>query len=306
MRRLPGPFGVLAYHRVAATDLDPWALSVTPQHFDEQLTVLKALGRVENLDDALGASLLERCCRWRPTFAITFDDGYVDNLVDAVAILERHDAPATVFIATGMLDAPWFWWDVLADLALGSDISTDELLESAVRVGLLADVSTSDGPKDPDDLHALLYAALSPRSNDEISGCLHELSTDIGIAPTPSGRPLTTEELHALAAHPLVTIGIHTVNHRRLTLLPPDEVRRELIDGASRLDDLFGARRRVLAYPYGATSSEVVGIARSTGVVHGVTTAGRWVGLREDPMLIPRLHPHDLGHDAFAGWVAKA
>ena len=47
---------------------------------------------------------------------------------------------------------------------------------------------------------------------------------------------------------------------------------------------------------------EVSGIAKSTGVTYAVTTAGRWVGLREDPMLIPRLHPHDLGRDDFADW----
>jgi peptidoglycan/xylan/chitin deacetylase (PgdA/CDA1 family) len=123
--------------------------------------------------------------------------------------------------------------------------------------------------------------------------------------PTPSGRPLTTEELHRLASHPLITIGIHTVNHRRLTLLPSGEVRTEITEGARCLDDLLGVRRRVLAYPYGATSPTVAGIARSTGVTHAVTTEGRWVGLREDALLIPRLHPHDLDGDAFADWVNR-
>ena len=304
--RRPGRLGVLAYHRVATLDHDPWSLSVTPEHFDGHMAVLRELGRVDRLDEALGTPTLMRCRRRRPTFAITFDDGYVDNLVDAVAVLERHDAPATVFIATGMLDRQWFWWDVLAEVAFGSGISTDQLLESAVRVGLVASLPTGNATDDLQSAHALIYDALRPRTNDEIDRCLHEVSAELGVTPKPSGRPLTTEELHQLASHPLITIGIHTVNHRRLTLLPPDEVRRELVDGAGRLDDLLGARRRVLAYPYGATSAEVSGIAKSTGVTYAVTTAGRWVGMREDPMLIPRLHPHDLGRDDFADWVASA
>ena len=102
-RRRPGRLGVLAYHRVATPEHDPWALSVTPEHFDEHMAVLNELGQVDRLDAAL-ATPLGRCRRRRPTFAITFDDGYVDNLVDALAILERHEAPATIFVATGMLD----------------------------------------------------------------------------------------------------------------------------------------------------------------------------------------------------------
>jgi peptidoglycan/xylan/chitin deacetylase (PgdA/CDA1 family) len=297
---------VLAYHRVATPAHDPWALSVTPEHFDEHMALLRELGRVDRLDDALGTSKLARCGRGRPTFAITFDDGYVDNLVVAVAVLERHDVPATVFIATGMLDQPWFWWDVLAELALGSGISADQLLDSAHAVGVLAGVSTSDGSVEIHRAHALVYEALIERTNAEIDASLHEISAHLGVTPKAAGRPLTTEELHHLASHPLITIGIHTVNHRRLTLLPLVEVRKELIDGASRLDDLLGAGRRVLAYPYGATSPDVSALARSTGVTYAVTTAGRWVGLREDPMMIPRLHPHDLTRDDFADWVAHA
>ena len=49
--RRPGRLGVLAYHRVATPDHDPWSLSVSPQHFDEHLAVLHELGHVERLDD---------------------------------------------------------------------------------------------------------------------------------------------------------------------------------------------------------------------------------------------------------------
>jgi len=154
-------------------------------------------------------------------------------------------------------------------------------------------------------IHGLLYLALIPRTGEEIHWFLAELCARLGIEPpTPCGRPLTTEELHQLASHPLITIGIHTVHHRRLTLLPLDPVRTELTAGARALDDLFGERRRVLAYPYGATSQAICELAKATGVSYGVTTAGRWVGLREDRMLIPRLHPRDVDGDAFDDWVS--
>src|SRR5438094_319629 len=59
--RLAGRVGVLAYHRVAAPVHDPWALSVTPTHFDQQLAVMSEVGRVHSLDHALAASWRDRC-----------------------------------------------------------------------------------------------------------------------------------------------------------------------------------------------------------------------------------------------------
>ena len=303
-RRLPASLGVLAYHRVAEPAHDPWELAVTPRHFDEQLSVLRELGRIEPLDVALRTTPLARCTRRHPTFALTFDDGYVDNVQNAVAILERHDAPATIFVATGMLDEPSFWWDVLSELTFGSAVASGQLIAAASRLNLLS------GERVDDDLAAVhneLYAAIIQLPPTDIAPILRELSAQVGAPPpTPSGRPVTTDELLGLASHPLITIGIHTVSHRRLTLLSPEQARAELVEAGLHLDELLGNEPRVLAYPYGATSPAIAEIARSAGITHAVTTDSRWVGLREDPMLIPRLHPDDLGRDAFREWVTRA
>ena len=41
----------------------------------------------------------------RKTFVVTFDDGYVNNLTQALPILTRLGVPATVFVATAYLDS---------------------------------------------------------------------------------------------------------------------------------------------------------------------------------------------------------
>lgn len=99
---------VLGYHRIAEDGND---LSVRPAAFREQMErALEAGVRPVRLDAAL--DLLERPVegRW---LCVTFDDGYRDNLEEAVPVLEELGIPATIFIATAIVDgtATFDWYD---------------------------------------------------------------------------------------------------------------------------------------------------------------------------------------------------
>lgn len=99
---------ILGYHRIAQDGND---LSVTPRAFREQMErVLDAGLKPIRLDAAL--DLLERPVegRW---LCVTFDDGYRDNLEEGVPVLEELGIPATIFIATAIVDgaATFDWYD---------------------------------------------------------------------------------------------------------------------------------------------------------------------------------------------------
>src|SRR3982074_3081589 len=98
---------ILMYHRLSTTRYDPWTLNVSPENFAEQLEVIVRTRHVMSLRDFF--QRFRSNTLPRGAVAITFDDGYADNLHVAAPILKRFDVPATLFITTGYLDRPEFW-----------------------------------------------------------------------------------------------------------------------------------------------------------------------------------------------------
>jgi peptidoglycan/xylan/chitin deacetylase (PgdA/CDA1 family) len=92
---------VLMYHKV--NDVDGNTVTVPTGRFDEQMAQLRELGyRVVSLDDVIAHYLEERQLPPQAVL-ITFDDGYLDNLENALPVLERHGYPAVLFAPIGYL-----------------------------------------------------------------------------------------------------------------------------------------------------------------------------------------------------------
>lgn len=116
--RLARPPLILLYHRICHLENDPWGIGVSPEHFGEQLEVLRRHHRVIPLAELLRS--LDSGGVPRGAVVLTFDDGYSDNLHNAKPLLERFDAPATLFVTSGVVGAGReFWWDELERLLLG-------------------------------------------------------------------------------------------------------------------------------------------------------------------------------------------
>ena len=123
-RLAPGWAGtrVLGYHRVAD---EAHPMGVTPQRFRQQIEAMLGAG----LAAADLTSALEMPCTTDGSnrFCVTFDDGYLDVLLNAVPILEDLGVPAMIYVSSWAVDGsvrfPWYdhqppmmGWDELRDL----------------------------------------------------------------------------------------------------------------------------------------------------------------------------------------------
>ena len=299
--KIARPLRVLTYHRIAESSSEPRGLRVSPGNFDAHLASLATAGVVP-LDRTLSLEAGKRPRGYVHRFAITFDDGYADNLEVALPLLERHDVPATVFVATFYIDRPYFWWDRLFDIVVGGNLDTTRVVDAAYQVGLLVEQSAETlAPASSASVHDTLFQALIDRHAADKVGLLDELGRALSfIAPIDAARPLTTEKLQELAAHPLITIGAHTHTHPQLTAVSPEEASRDVAVGARLLDELLGPTKRLFAYPHGKANKVVARLVKSAGHDFAFTTVSRPISMTDSSLLLPRISVTDIDGGEFA------
>jgi peptidoglycan/xylan/chitin deacetylase (PgdA/CDA1 family) len=92
---------VLMYHKV--NDVEGNSVTVPVSLFEEQMAQLRELGYTPVSLDRVIDHYLDRAPLPPGAVLITFDDGYRDNLANAVPILQRYGYPAVLFVPIGYL-----------------------------------------------------------------------------------------------------------------------------------------------------------------------------------------------------------
>ena len=300
---------VLLYHRVAEPRFDPQLLDVAPQNFDAQMRVLSQ--RMAPL--ALSEFERRRRAGTLPAraVAVTFDDGYADNLYAAAPRLEVHGIAATVFVTAGMIDSGReFWWDDVERIAFAPQAldGSPPALSIPWRIEDGAAITAERGGRewnvtervDSSSRHRLyrgMVAALRRMPTRERDGLVSRWRDWAGVTEgaRESHRTLSTPELVALADARGVSIGAHTMTHPSLAMLSASEQAHELRESRRWLETTIAKPVTAVAYPYGESadvSAITVAAARSGGFDTGFSnvggTAWRWSSRWRVPRVLVR------------------
>jgi len=300
---------ILLYHRVAECRPDSHLLCVSPRHFAEHLEVLQRWGMPLALRD-LTVSL--RAGRIPPRgVVVSFDDGYADNFSYALPLLERAHVPAIIYASAGYAAGAGepYIHELERAILLRRDLPPEFGLRidrteyrwnsgTATREG----ATRTDWPVWPESARERIYLEvcqiLRGLTAGERERAMQELRAQLGAGPAVEEPRLmlSRDELRALAAHPLVEIGSHALNHVVLANLDRGAQADEIRLGVQALQDIVERKVESFAYPYGSpwdVGRQTIALARELGLREACANTPGQVVPGSNPYWLPRFLVRD-------------
>lgn len=313
---------VLMYHRV----LTPDARRRTGSHpgivvdrttFARHMAVLKRHFVVLSTEDFVG-----RMTRREPlpdsSCLITFDDGWRDNLTNALPILQQHQLPALIFLPVNYIGRRrLFWREALAHVLVraaercASDSGPHGM---ALRERVLSLLEGTELAPAVDVMHVdrtarivqivaadrtLTWATAWPL----LDALAAALTIDLEKLSTPDDF-MTWDEIAQLSTHG-IAFGGHGAEHRLLTELTAEEADAEIRASKDGIASRLAAPVTTFSYPNGSWTPAIADQVRDNGFALAFTTVPGFVSCDDDPFRVRRINIHEDMTDSTPMFLAR-
>jgi len=263
---------LIMYHGIIKQPLmvEDWCF-VHEHSFRTQIEYLKKHFEIIALSEAVERMRNGRIKR--PTAVITFDDGYQNNFDVAFPILCRERIPATIFLATGLMNTEDTVWYCRLNLALSQ--TRRDFIEWN---GFKFDLFTSDQKA---KASAAIQESLKRLEHPTLMATIRKIILELDgepDCPIEIGSPFCMLEKNAIAemaASGLIEFGAHTHHHTILSQLSDGERYNEIRQSINAVNELTGAPCRYFAYPNGRMEDynmETIKDLEACGIQIAVTT----------------------------------
>jgi peptidoglycan/xylan/chitin deacetylase (PgdA/CDA1 family) len=228
--------------------------------------------------------------RRMPSYLITFDDGYRNNLI-AAELLAKYRMPWILFVSSGAMGREKAIWTVeLSLLILHGEAKKLELMGHCWSLITRAEREAA--------FQAIRYpmkempSAQRLRTMEEIRSQFPAGEAQRLLEKFPAMQMMTWEEVRQLASTG-VFIGSHGVDHELHHVSQPPDIRvHELSQSRFDIELQTGHPCSAFAFPNGTFVAESSRELKSSNYRLGFTMQPGSVSSNSDPYLLPRLHPH--------------
>lgn len=295
-RRTPRRLTILAGHCVTCDEHNQFLPKDMKIAGPKLKALLVRLGRdCELVTVAEGMRRLAAGDAGRSMVALTMDDGYKDNRVALLPLLQELGVPATIYLETAPLDEGRVNWShkffSCLDRTTHEDFVTRYLSHSGDEVtrAKLANV-LAGGERLTYLLKRVLKYEADPADRDmAIDAVFESLGGD--EAALCRGLYMDWDDARALDAAG-IELGGHTVHHHVLATLSPELQSSEVADGRAALQSALGVAAVSFAYPFGRAwdwDEHSVAAVRAAGFANAVTTHAGTNTSKTDPFRLKRL-----------------
>lgn len=252
---------ILMLHRVTSKGASLQknkALEITPNQFEKIILSYKQRNyQFVSLDEFINIKRTKSFFQNQKYVTITFDDGYKDNLVEALPICQKYSVPFTIYVSTSMLTRTAFlWWYVL-----------EEILMSNTEIKLGNEICVIKSLDEKNAVFDKIHAILSQRDTNECQQWFDEMGFEWNEINQRLNNQLclSNDDLILLGKEKLCTIGSHTVSHARITKQLPDIRIDELSNSKKYLEAIIEIPILHFSYPYGDVNTEVTADVQACG-----------------------------------------
>jgi peptidoglycan/xylan/chitin deacetylase (PgdA/CDA1 family) len=222
--------------------------------------------------------------------AITFDDGYADNYEYAFPILKKYNAPATIFVATGIVGTGNVLWH---------DRMFDAFRYATRKRAMLSNIDLPEVSLETPEAQrkSIWQIRLKARKmhGDALQVFMDELER--ALKPTCTAREkqrmLTWDQIQTMNRGG-IDFGSHSVTHPILSELPYPVLMKELNESKRELCDRLQTDVVSFAYPNGQPadySREVQTALKENGYRYAVTTSEGFNQAFPEPFALKRCRP---------------
>ncbi len=273
---IKGKGAILNYHRVLPSskiDNSLVNISVSTDNFINQLNYLKKNFNIISLDELL-LHLKSKSNEFK--IAITFDDGYRDNLNYAYPILEKFNVPATIYIITKFINNKFIPWWIKLDFFIKNkkknDSTKKKLFNFYKNKLLFSDQLTVDK-----NVLSILGKNKKLKYNKIF---------------------LDQKEIQYLSKQKLITIGSHSHSHYNFSQLTEEQTLTEFKTSKFILEKLIKKKILHFSYPYGGPQNinfRFTKLLRNLGFLSAVTTIRKKL-YQPDEFELPRVFVNNDNH----------
>lgn len=287
---------ILRYHAICSEEGSAYAdpgICVSPARFEQHVRYLAANYAVLSLPEVVGRLRSGRALP-RNAVAITFDDGYADNL-EAARTLNRYGLSATFYLTAGCLSGGEPFWP-----------SEIRLLVPALpgpTLRLVPDGPAIEIPVATPADHAVAIRRLTRLFKSRPIPVRESMRDQLRRAANASSFPrfmLRWDEVAQMQQLGM-TIGAHTLTHPNLPSAGLEAATQEIVGSKERLERELGERVTMFSYPNGGTeryeTSELRRVVADAGYAAATTSRNAFAGEGSDLYALERIEVEERLED---------
>jgi peptidoglycan/xylan/chitin deacetylase (PgdA/CDA1 family) len=291
---------ILLYHRVN-DEYDPFFPATPTSVFSRQMDYLRSNFNIIPLEEA--ANRLKSSDIPDNAAVITFDDGYEDVYLNAFPVLKNLSIPATIFLATAVIDSNSILWhdkvfsafrETHVNALHGFPYKHITFSLNTLKEKLFTQSEVLKFLKNLDDDHRVYY----------IDILIEKLQVQHKVEIT--GLMLTWDEIKDMHRNG-ISFGSHTVTHPILSKVSIEKAKEEIYLSQKKIEQELNDPIRSFAYPNGKPvdfNNSIKEILKELGYICAVTTIFGTNETDQDLFELRRGNPWEAHPAAFATKLA--